>query len=201
MAVEIKLVGPDALGEYASVPIAFEVTSRFQVTGLEDGLGFRLVEESVDKPWVKDHDLLEGGTERPLSWPRRFDVSNWGIFIARDADVAVGGAVVAWRTPAVRMLDGRDDLAVLWDFRMAPDHRRSGIGTALFRRVADWAKERGCRQLKIETQDINVPACRFYEKQGCVLGGVNRFAYAGCREVADEVMLFWYLDLPGGGDE
>jgi len=42
------------------------------------------------------------------------------------------------------------------------------------------------------TQHINVAACRFYERQGCVLEGVNHFAY---RERPDEIQLLWYKDL------
>ena len=30
---------------------------------------------------------------------------------------------------------------------------------------------------KVVTQNINVPACRFYMKQGCVPGAIDRFAY------------------------
>ena len=63
---------------------------------------------------------------------------------------------------------------------------------ALFRAAEAWSRDRGCRQLKIETQNINVPACRFYLRQGCVLGGINRFAY---REFPEEVQLLWYKDL------
>jgi hypothetical protein len=52
---------------------------------------------------------------------------------------------------------------------------------------------RECRQLKVETQNINVPACRFYARQGCVLGVIDRFAYP---TLPDEVQLLWYKDLP-----
>ena len=92
------------------------------------------------------------------------------------------------------MLAGRDDIAVLWDIRVHPDHRRSGIGTALFAEVVKWSRQKSCKYLKIETQNINVPACRFYAKQGCRLGEINRFAYIEPR-VAHEVMLVWYLNL------
>jgi hypothetical protein len=34
-----------------------------------------------------------------------------------------------------------------------------------------------------------------FAAQGCVLGGVNRFGYAGWPSVAHEAMLLWYLDL------
>ena len=99
---------------------------------------------------------------------------------------------MAWNTPGVDMLEGRRDLAVLWDIRVHRDHRCRGVGTQLFKRAAAWARERGCCFLKIETQNVNVPACRFYAAQGCELGAINRHAYAEC---PDEVELVWYVDL------
>ena len=50
-------------------------------------------------------------------------------------------------------------------------------------------------QLKIETQNNNVAANRFYQAMGCRLGVIHRFAYAGIAGVEDEVMLLWYLAL------
>jgi GNAT superfamily N-acetyltransferase len=69
------------------------------------------------------------------------------------------------------------------------------VGKALFWHAAAWARERGCRQLKIETQNINVQACRFYAAQGAVLGDLRRFAYADDPRVANEVQLNWFLAL------
>ena len=46
--------------------------------------------------------------------------------------------------------------------------------------------------MKIETQNINVVACKFYAGQGCTLGAADRFAYP---ELPDEVRLLWYKDL------
>jgi len=46
--------------------------------------------------------------------------------------------------------------------------------------------------LKVETQNINVPACRFYEKQGCHLSSINRNAY---KAFPEEVELIWSLAL------
>jgi hypothetical protein len=45
---------------------------------------------------------------------------------------AIGGGTVIFRTPQVHMLGSRDGLAMLWDTRVHPDHRCSGIGTTLF---------------------------------------------------------------------
>ncbi len=194
--VEIHEIDSQRLGEYARISIGFEVTRILRVEALD--LGFRLVEEPVAEPYGKDYDVSDDPDGRVLNWPRFFDVSNWGFFIARESGQDVGAAAVAVHTPGVHMLEGRADLAVLWDIRVKPDHRRQGTGGELFRCAAAWARSRGCRQLKIETQNTNVPACRFYAGQGCVLGGINRFGYAACPSAAHEVMLLWYLDLTSG---
>jgi streptothricin acetyltransferase len=155
--------------------------------------GIRLHEVRIEEAYTKDYDDYEEGG--PEHWPEIFDVSNWGFFIAFDGVRPVGGAVVVTRTPGVRILRGRTDLAVLWDIRVHRDLRRKGIGTDIFNHAAGWARAQGCRQLKIETQNVNVPACRFYKKQGCLLGEIDRYAYVGHAQVAHEVMLIWYLDL------
>ena len=90
------------------------------------------------------------------------------------------------------MLEGGTDLAVLWDIRVAPSSRRCGVGTALFRAAAAWAADKGCRELKVETQNINVGACRFYARQGCVLRTARKDVYPA---LADEIQLMWYKDL------
>jgi GNAT superfamily N-acetyltransferase len=97
------------------------------------------------------------------------------------------------------MLEGRDDLGVLWDIRVAPGYKRHGIGKALFDASVQWCREQGFKMLKIETQNVNVPACRFYASQGARLGAIHRFAYADAAwsypDVRDEVMLLWYYKL------
>lgn len=180
-----------AVAELARIPIAFKVERVFDVSARDGGLGgLVLSERRLDVSYVKDYDAMEG--ESPTQWARRFDVSNWGLIGARSNGVRVGGAVVAFDTAGIHMLEGRSDLAVLWDIRVSPEARGRGVGHALFEAVERWASARGCRQLKIETQNINVQACRFYARQGCVLGAINRFAYP---ELPDEAQLLWYKML------
>lgn len=179
------------LEDYAQVRMVFEVRHALDVVVLNNGLGgFTLSERTLQVPYLKDYDAIE----HPRQWPRSFDMSNWGVFVARAEGVRVGGAVVAVDTAGVILLEARRDLAVLWDIRVAADTRGQGVGAALFSAVATWAVARGCRQLKVETQNINVPACRFYVKQGCVLGAIHRFVYPEC---PTEVQLLWYKDLRG----
>jgi GNAT superfamily N-acetyltransferase len=187
---------PAALSEHAAIPIAFVVDRVLEVRLLDGGLGgISLTQTAVTDPYVKDYDAIEDA--RPQRWPGRFDVSNWGLIGARRDGASVGGAVIACRTPGLHMLGGRDDVAVLWDVRVSPRERGGGIGSALFRAGGDWAEARGCRWLKIETQNVNVPACRFYQKMGCTLGAIDRFAYPG---QAAEVRLLWWKALTSPDD-
>ncbi len=180
-----------ALDEHAGIPIAFVVDRILEVTLVDGGLGgMSLTETVVTDRYVKDYDAIEGAG--PAHWPERFDISNWGLICARRDGARAGGAVIAAGTPGLRMLGGRDDVAVLWDIRVLPAQRRAGTGSALFRAAAVWAGARGCGWLKIETQNVNAAACRFYQKMGCTLGGIDRFAYPG---LPGEVQLLWWKML------
>lgn len=177
------------LAEHGAVPIRFAVTRVLEIGMVDGGFGgLALTERAVDEPWIKDYDAIEG----PERWAERFDVSRWGLIAARDDGARIGGALIAFGAGDVMMLEGRTDLAVLWDLRVAPEHRGRGAGGLLFRAAERWAADRGCRWLRVETQNINVDACRFYARRGCMLGGVNRFAYP---DLPDEVQLLWYRDL------
>jgi GNAT superfamily N-acetyltransferase len=189
MTIDLAEEPMTGLAEYALLPIAFPVDQVLDVTARAEG-GFALSARRLEVPYVKDYDSVDG--EGPLHWSRRFDVSNWTLFTARVAGSRVGGATVAFDTPGLTMLEGRHDLSVLWDIRVVPDARGKGIGSALFQRVEAWAQARGCRQLKIETQNINVRACELYARNGCELRAVHHAAYP---ELPEEIQLLWYKDL------
>lgn len=191
MAIEIREETAAALSDYAHVPIAFWVKTRFRVDPIQGGLGgLALVEEPV-APIVKDYDANRE-VPRPVGWAVRWNIANWGILGAFDGEQRVGGAVIAWNTDGVDMLYGRTDLAVLWDLRVRPERRGTGIGTRLFAHALAWARQRQCRQFMVETQNINVPACRFYARQGCTLAAINRYAYP---DLPDETQMLWYKDV------
>jgi GNAT superfamily N-acetyltransferase len=134
MGLRIEEEPMTRLPEHGEVPIAFVVERILAVTVLDSGLGgIRLTETAVDSPWVKDYDAIEG--EGPTRWPKRFDTSNWGLIAAYQERTRAGGAVIALDGGDVHLLEGRLDLAVLWDLRVHPEHRSTGVGSALFRAV------------------------------------------------------------------
>ncbi|MDB4877935.1 MAG: acetyl-transferase [Gemmatimonadetes bacterium] len=160
------------LTDYARVPIAFEMP----------------VSSGVST--TKDYDAIPGNG--PLDWPTRFDVSDWVFFTARAHGRCIGGAVAIFRSNDFDMLDGRDDLALLWDIRVSPDVRAQGVGAALLAAVESAMRRRGARTLKVETQDVNAGACRFYQRHGFAL---ERAAIGAYPEFPDEVQLLWYKTL------
>jgi GNAT superfamily N-acetyltransferase len=188
--IEIRAESPDWIAEYARVPISFEVRSVFDVERTAGGLELR---ERAVEPYVKDYDAEDG--QAPHTWPARFDLSRWGFFAAFLDDVRVGGAAVAFDTPEVDLLEGRRDVAVLWDIRVSPAARGRDIGVQLFRAAEAWAVARGCQRLDVETQNVNVGACRFYAQQGCVLREARPFAYPS---LPQEIQLLWSKELPRG---
>ncbi len=191
MTIELAEEPMTTLPEYARVPIVFTADHVLDVRSQDDSPGgFAVSARRLEVSYEKNYDALAG--EGPLTWPDRFDLSNWALFTARVATRIVGGATVAFDTPGLTMLEGRRDLAVLWDIRVSPSARGQGVGGALFEKVETWAQLHGCRQLKIETQNTNMRACRFYERQGCQLRAVHRGVYP---DFPAEIQLFWYKDL------
>lgn len=192
MSIELILETPDVIaGPYATVSIAFRVDRVLELTLPGGDLGgFELQEVPVSPAYTKNYDVLPGADPREIvtRWP----MTNWQVIAAFEDGVRVGGAIVCYSTPGLHILEDRTDLGALWDLRVAEDRRGQGIGKRLFEAAVEWMRARGCRTLKVETQNTNVAACRFYESRGCTLGTIGRFAYS---PELDEVQLVWYLDI------
>jgi GNAT superfamily N-acetyltransferase len=189
-AIEIREypVTARTIAEYCVIPMEFRVVSRYDPKGLTGGgEDWRLEEETVE-PYEKNYDTVDN----PSQWATQFDTGKWKMFSAWHGGERIGGCVMAWDTPGVDMLEDRSDLAVVWDIRVHPDHRHNGVGSLLFSKAMEWAKECGCTLLKVETQNINVPACRFYLRMGCELRVVRHGFYS---ILPEEVQLLWYREL------
>lgn len=192
MSLRIDQINPDKLNIYASIPMSFWVNSIYRIEPMDEGLsGLRLVEQPIQTPWIKDYD----SDESPLDWPKRFNLKDWGIFILFQDNTPAAGAAIVMNCPEVNSVDDRKDLGILCDIRVHPDQRGKGLGRMIFNHAAAWIHSRGCTQLKIETQNVNVPACKFYKALGCELGMIHKYGYAHIPASKSETALFWYLTL------
>jgi len=179
--------------QYDMIPMKVHVSSHYKIEKINRGLGgFQLIETPVE-PYIKDFCI--GKDESVTRW-EKWDISNWAFFMAFDGERPVGAATVVTRTKEINMLSGRDDLAVLWDIRVADDYKHQGIGQALFDIAVKWSREQGIVQMKIECQNNNVPAVKFYHKQGAVLSAIDEYAYYNdLPEFRHEVQFIWMLNL------
>lgn len=57
----------------------------------------------------------------------------------------------------------------LEDFYIQPEFRRGGIGSRLFTRVVEIARERGVKRMDWQVLDWNEPAIEFYKKHDALL--------------------------------
>ncbi|MBI5279559.1 MAG: GNAT family N-acetyltransferase [Burkholderiales bacterium] len=180
-ALDIQVLPVSALGDHIAIPSVFESSVIYDpVPAAAERV---LVEQALAAPMRKDYDALES----PWQW-LAFDVSKWALIVACAEGQRVGGVICAIDTPGVEMLEGRSDLVVIWDIRVAAGMQQAGVGSALFRAAEAWARTRSCRELKVETQNVNVPACRLYRRNGCTLAEANAGAYP---ELPAEVQLIW----------
>jgi GNAT superfamily N-acetyltransferase len=60
------------------------------------------------------------------------------------------------------------------------------------RAATAWATANDATRMAVETQNVNVAACRFYRKNGFELVSIERFAYP---DLPEESRLIWCRDL------
>jgi streptothricin acetyltransferase len=182
--------GRHRFDEYGQVSIGFLVREIFDAQGVAAMMqGVVPAATPIAEPYWKDYDVYPGS--HPAEWPGRFDVSKWTVLTAWHDGLRVGGAVIAIDD---RQLDLRDrpGLALLWDIRVAPNMRHRGVGRLLLHAAEVAATERGASALRVETQQVNVAACRFYQRNGYVLERMNTDAYPN---LPDEIQLLWLKTL------
>ena len=130
------------------------------------------------EPYVKTYDELEEEDEE-----QEWDEDS-ALFVALLDNRPIGRLSVTRNWNAYGLLD---------DFGVDSAPRGSGIGGRLFEQAKAWAEADGLPGLTLETQNNNLNACRFYERQGFELGGFDRFFYRGLCPDTREIALFWYL--------
>ena len=84
-----------------------------------------------------------------------------GKFADKVFKYEVNGEIVAFVTVAIK-----DHVAIIGLIAVSENYGRRGIGSKLINAVKSYALERGCKTLNVATQQDNIEACMFYEKNG-----------------------------------
>jgi GNAT superfamily N-acetyltransferase len=164
---------PEDLTVLSTLDTSFETDTVYRVR--REALSFALVEEAVDPPLRKDYDFQAVIPS---------ECGQWSYAVVAEVEgSAVGFAAVEF-VPWNRR-------AVLWHLYVAPGHRGKGIGTQLLGHAERFARSTGARCLWIETQNVNVPAIRFYLRSGFHLCGLDESLYDPVAVAPEEVALFF----------
>ncbi|MFN8492088.1 MAG: N-acetyltransferase [Caldilineaceae bacterium] len=78
----------------------------------------------------------------------------------------------------------------VWEFHVAPTHRRLGIGRELMETAAAQARQANLRVIVCETQTTNIPAIQAYRKLGFRLEGIALSYYSNQDYPDGEVAVF-----------
>jgi GNAT superfamily N-acetyltransferase len=128
-------------------------------------LAFELWETSVDPPLYKSFREYEHKLEGVETRLR----SVQGGYVAL-AGGQIAGAILLnveqWRS-----------VARIEDIIVGRQFRRFGIGSLLLKCASDWARNRSCWAIVLETQNVNYPAIQFYLRNGLDVWSVHQHFY------------------------
>lgn len=184
-SMEIREEPLDRVMEHERIPIAFTCTSRLDAAQLLKGNWV----ETLVTPWQKDYDGYP--EDLPRATVARFP-GKWGLIAAFEGEKRLGGILLLTDAPSFDLLEGRKDLAMMPDVRVHPDGRGKGVGRALVEEALKWSRRNNCVEMRVETQDVNVSACRFYAAMGFRVYSVNPNAYG---PGYDETQILWTREV------
>ncbi|MBA2391262.1 MAG: GNAT family N-acetyltransferase [Ktedonobacteraceae bacterium] len=126
---------------------------------------FELVETPLDLPLYKNFREYENTLADVETKLRNVE----GGYVALVDGVVAGGILLnveEWRS-VVR----------IQDLIVDRQSRRYGVGSLLLRCASDWARERDCWAIVLETQNTNYPAIQFYLRNGLEVWSINQHFY------------------------
>ncbi len=192
--IDVREESTASIEQYAQVSIAFRVNWELVLGGNQhEPTSVLFSQRTLASPYVKDYDAIPDN--RPQDWLRRMDTSQWRVFSAFVNDVRVGAAILI---PSTDAHDEGHANVELWDMRVHPRWRRRGVARALWPTIENAARALGAHAIHVETQLINVAACRFYLAQQCVLVGIKPSANPF---LPSEIQLRWRKALTARDDD
>jgi ribosomal protein S18 acetylase RimI-like enzyme len=138
-------------------------------------LSLHLVAEPITPPLRKRYEFDPADPEERL---------NWDFTIIAEDEGQLSGVAAAQHVAWNRRV-------TLWHLYVMPAFRRRGVGTRLLSAVDEFAVGAGARCIWLETQNVNVPAIRFYRRAGFRLCGFDDTLYDPTVVPTNEIALFF----------
>lgn len=148
--------------------------------------------------WSYEEELYDTPTETrfpndKLDWSTYIDSNEKIVLLAFHEDTCIG---------QIRLVKDWNRFAYIENIAVKKDFRKSGVGHLLLEAAETWAKEQSLIGLSLEAQNDNLIACRFYVKEGFVLGGVDTLKQSANPHI--DLTLYWYKifsETEGTSDE
>ena len=150
----------------------------------------KIVPEYKKNNWMFTEVLLE----HPYEYKYSNDEEDYSEYIGRndkniylyyDNNICIGQIIV---------IKNWNKYTKIHDICVAKDFRNKGVGQILMNQAIKWTIDKKLKGLMLETQDVNLAACRFYRKFGFILGGVDTMLYSNF-DISDQKALFWYYKI------
>ncbi|MDQ0169389.1 GNAT family N-acetyltransferase [Paenibacillus tundrae] len=119
--------------------------------------------------------------DEKLDWSQYINQDDKALFLAYMNNTCIG---------QIRVIKDWNRFCYIENIATKKDYRGSGVGKLLLNQAEAWAKERNLIGMSLEAQDDNLGACRFYVKQGFILGGVDTLKQTYTPNI--ETTLYWY---------
>jgi len=174
-SLKIIEITADNIGDVNKTDTTHEINSRI-VPHIKDGCFYYTVEE-IYPSYMKTYE------EDNIDYSTYIDNPAKVVFLAY-LNKRPAGQIVLRRN--------WNNFAYIEDIRVSSEFRRKGTGIALLEKAEEWSRKGDMPGIMLETQDVNVSACKLYERAGFILGGVDRKLYSATERYAHETALFWY---------
>jgi len=139
---------------------------------------FELHYVTLPEPAVRMYDHFDATTLQRYTHILRAGFS----FGAYDAELLVG-LIIAEPQEWNRSVS-------VWEFHVAPTHRRNGIGRQLMGCVEEQARTSGLRTIVCETQNTNAAAIIVYRKLGFTIEGIDISLYSNTDYPDGDIAVF-----------
>lgn len=146
----------------------------------------KILPRFLDGAWSYEEQLYDTKSETrfpddQLQWKAYIDSEEKAVFLAFHEEECIG---------QIRLVKDWNRFAYIENIAVRTSFRKSGVGRMLLNVAETWAQDKSLIGLSLEAQNDNVIACRFYEKEGFVLGGADTMKQHANPNI--DITLYWY---------
>ncbi|WP_127539639.1 GNAT family N-acetyltransferase [Paenibacillus illinoisensis] len=167
-------------------PLTYDLIEDINKTNDSFNIYGRVVPSFQSGRWSYTEELYDEMRETrfpddQLDWSHYINREDKALFLAYMNNTCIG---------QIRIIKDWNRFCYIENIATKKDYRGSGVGKLLLHKAEAWAKQRKLIGMSLEAQDDNLGACRFYVKQGFILGGVDTLKQSYTPNI--ETTLYWY---------